>query len=297
MIEWASSLSRFIESSEKTIYTRKELGQLLRDQGPALEIPRSTTTSRLIDVMAREGYLKELEMRREGSRSNRGAIKRYAWGNASPYRIALSLRKGSYLSHSTAMFLHALTDQIPKTLYVNKEQSTKPKSSTGLSQPAIDRAFKSSPRVSKNIFTSDGYRYVLLSGKQTKRLEVSEIRGATGEQLDATKLERTLIDIVVRPSYAGGVYEIIEAYRSAKDRMTVDTLLATLNELDYVYPYHQSIGFLMEHTGYPEFHLRKLRDLGIRWNFYLDYKIEDPAFNEGWRLFHPQGIKPLDLSQ
>lgn len=290
MTQWITRLSKFLNDAEGKVFTRQDLTDLLKDQGPALDIPRSTTTARLIDMMAREGRLAEIELRREASRSSRGAIKRYAWGNASPHQIALSLRKGSYLSHSTAMFLHALTEQVPKTIYANKEQSTKPRSSTGLSQPAIDRAFKSSPRTSKNIFVSGGYRYVLLSGKQTGRLEVSGIRTATGETIEATNLERTLIDVVVRPAYAGGVYEILEAYRSAKNRLDFDILFATLVELDYVYPYHQSIAFLMERASYPEAHLSKLRELGISWNFYLDYKIEEPAFDESWKLFHPKGI-------
>lgn len=287
---WAKRLSNYLEAHEKKVYSRQELTNLLRDQRTALDIPPSVNTTRMITVLGRQGRLREIELKREGARSSRAAKKRYVWGEASPYRMALSLMRGSYLSHSTAMFLHALTEQAPKTIYVNKEQPTKPRSGTGLSQPAIDRAFKTSPRISKNIFTSGSFRYVLLSGKQTRRLEVSEIAGPTGEILEATKLERTLIDIVVRPSYAGGVFEILEAYRNATERLSVNTLLATLKQLDYVYPYHQSIGFLMERAGYTEKHLSKFLDLGIRWSFYLDYKIENPEFNGRWRLFHPKGI-------
>ena len=34
--------------------------------------------------------------------------------------------------------------------------------------------------------------------------------------------------------------------------MAVDRLLVILKKYDYVYPYHQSIGFLMQKAGYPE---------------------------------------------
>lgn len=58
-----------------------------------------------------------------------------------------------------------------------------------------------------------------------------------------TKLERTLIDIAVRPNYAGGVHHVLEAYAAAKSRVSVNVLLATLQKMEYVYPYHQVIGF------------------------------------------------------
>jgi len=290
MTDWISNLSNVIMDPETRVFTRQGLTRLLTDKGRDFKIPRSVTTAQFIDVMKHEGLLSEIELRREGSRTSRGAILRYTWGEASPYQIALSLRGGSYLSHSTAVFLHALTDQVPKTIYANKEQSSKPRSRTGLSQPAIDRAFKSSPRVSKHIFSSGSYRYVLLSGKQTEQLGVTVIHTAEGSAIRVAGLERTMIDIVVRPSYAGGAYELLRAYHSARDRVDFSELLATLEKLGYVYPYHQSIGFLMERAGYPATYLKKLQSMGIRWNFYLDYKLQDPAFDDKWQLFYPKGF-------
>ena len=38
---------------------------------------------------------------------------RYVWKEASPYEIALSLKRNAYLCYATALFLHGLTDQIP----------------------------------------------------------------------------------------------------------------------------------------------------------------------------------------
>ena len=95
---------------------------------------------------------------------------------------------------------------------------------------------------------------------------------ANGENLEVTNLERTLIDITVRPPYAGGIRnEVLQAYRAARDRASVDRLMSILDELSYVYPYHQAVGFLMEAAGYGvrdtfTARQRKIRLLSCAWN-------------------------------
>lgn len=190
------------------------------------------------------------------------------------------------------MYLHALTDQVPKTIYVNKEQSPKPRPEGSLTQASIDQAFRRPARVSKYVWFSPDARYILLSGKNTGRLEVSStiLAGSDSETVETTKIERTLIDICVRPSYAGGIFEVLTAYSNAMSRVSINTLLAVLKKLDYVYPYHQAIGFYMQRAGYPERQLVKLEGLGKQWKFYLDYKLDDPAYDERWMLFYPKGF-------
>jgi predicted transcriptional regulator of viral defense system len=110
------------------------------------------------------------------------------------------------------------------------------------------------------------------------------------ELVDTTKLERTLIDIVVRPVYAGGPHEVVRAYETAASRISMNTLIATLKKLDYVYPYHQAIGFLLQKVGVPETQLAKLEALGLEWDFYLAHQISDPLYDSRWRLFYPQSL-------
>jgi hypothetical protein len=177
---------------------------------------------------------------------------------------------------------------------VNKEQSDKPwqhaPETRELSQGAVDRAFSNAPRVSNFVFKYANYRVVLLSGKHTGRLEVATLQDPNSEPIDATKLERTLIDIAVRPVYAGGVFQVLDAYRAAKDRVSVATLVATLKKLNHAYPYHQAIGFYMERAGYEPAKLDKLRALGCNINFYLTNKMEAPQFSREWRIFYPEGM-------
>ena len=131
----------------------------------------------------------------------------------------------------------------------------------------------------------------IINGKNTNRLAVEKTVGPSSEQLEATDLERTLIDIVVRPAYAGGIYQVLEAYRAAKERASANRLVSILKKLDYVYPYHQAIGFLMQRAGYPERRLSLLRNLGITHNFYLVHGIQQPEYDASWHLFYPKGME------
>lgn len=111
-----------------------------------------------------------------------------------------------------------------------------------------------------------------------------------GEPLDITKLERTLIDITVRPAYAGGVHSVLGVFKSAKNRTCISTLIATLKKLNHLYPYHQAIGFYMERAGYDRAGYKKLRSLGLKVDFYLAHDLGDAKYDSGWRLYYPKGL-------
>lgn len=204
-----------------------------------------------------------------------------------PYHYALSLRGNTYLSHGSAVHLLGLTQQQPKTIYVNREQGPKPRYESTISQDAIDRAFSRPQRRSNYIFRIEGYQLVLLSGKATRNA------GVVADDrlgLPVTSLERTLIDIAVRPRYAGGVFQVLEAYRTAVGDFDVNRLLALLSKLDYKYPYHQAIGFYLDRAGADDDVLHRLKSRGITYDFYLDYTIASPTIDPSWRVYVPLGI-------
>jgi predicted transcriptional regulator of viral defense system len=186
------------------------------------------------------------------------------------------------------MHLHGLTDQVPKTIYFNVEQ---PASGGGgkLTQEGINRAFQAKCRTSNNVITFRDVRICRLNGGNTHQLGVIDFKTDSGEKIRVTDIERTLIDAVVRPVYAGGIGEIAEAFRIAADRISIKRAAEYLRKLNFTYPYHQVIGFYLERAGvYKASQIDLMRKFPIEFDFYLNYQIKNPVYNERWKLFVPQ---------
>ena len=276
-------LSIFSQSAQKT-YSQAQLANVLGQNRSTWRLAAHTTLKDFISFLTKHG---DLQVRKFRSETYGQEITRYSWGEASFFQLATSIKSRAYLCHATAMMLHGLAKFSPKTIYLNAEQSAKPSRHSPLTQDGIDRAFSGRQRQSNLIYNCNGISVIMISGKNTNRLGVEEISGPISEALQVTNLERTLIDIVVRPAYAGGTSQVLKAYRAAKDRISVDRHVAILKKLSYVYPYHQSIGFLMEKAGYPEQGVNQLRALGLSHDFYLAHGLQQPEYSKDWRLFHP----------
>ena len=274
--------------AQQRVFNSRELMQLLNLHRDDWDLPASVSSHGLIERLMKGSHLSRTTLSSESYQS----ITRYIWRTATPYQVALSLRPAAYLTHGSAVFLHGLNDQRPSSIYVNKEQSPKAPSSGSMTQEGIDRAFATAQRRSMYEFLYRRNRIVILSGKNTRRLEVIPIQAEDGTNLVVTSLPRTLIDIAVRPVYAGGVFQVLEAYEGARDRVGVNAIVATLKALEYKYPYHQAIGFYLSRAGVEHRRLQRLKSLGLEYDFYLDYAIpeDNRAYDKEWRLFFPKGL-------
>jgi hypothetical protein len=276
----------FFATSGQRVFRRTDLATVLHQYGAEWRIPGVTSTDKFVAFLIEHDILRQVVLESEHYRS----LKRYVRQDPSPYELGLSIGKSPYLSHASAVAVHGLTDQIPKVVYVNDEQTPKNLPTPTLTQEGIDRAFAGGQRTSRAIYLAGSVRIAVIGGKHTGRLEVGQIRALDGTLVDVTKLERTLIDIAVRPDYAGGPYQVLDAYTAARGRVSINVFVATLKKLAYAYPYHQVVGFYMQRAGYDPGKLEQLKRLGLNFDFYLAYGMRERDFNSDWRLYIPKGF-------
>jgi hypothetical protein len=273
--------------SEHLILRPTQILQTYRRNRRIWGLPAHVNERNIIAFLISEGGLRELML---ATTSAYPSIRRYAWRAVSPYKVALSARTDTYFSHATALALHGLTKRAVTTLYVNQEQSPKATKPLMLTQEGIDRAFSNRQRLSAYTLKYSNFRIVLLSGKNTGQLGVIQVSGPEGERLPATNIERTLVDIVVRPAYGGDIADILSAFSRALRMVSVNRLVSILKRLGHAYPYHQAIGFCMERAGYPEAALRQLERLGIKFDFYLAHGLKKTSYSKRWHLYYPRGL-------
>ena len=277
------NIARELDSSPLRVFRQQDLNRLrvklFPPQEPDQNIPISTFIGFLITnkVLTKEKL--EFPSRTET---------RYLLGNASDYELTLTLKPESYLTHHTAAFLNGLTEQEPTHIYLNCEQPRRGGSGE-LTQEAIDRAFQNHVRISNNRASYHDNTIVQLNGMYTGQYGVVDLMGPNGEKLRVTDISRTLIDIAVRPIYAGGVFSVLNAYRLAKDKFSVKHLAETLKALDYIYPFHQAVGFYLEKAGcYDESDLGYFLHGEMRFNFYLTHKMDVVSYSERWQIYYPK---------
>ncbi len=281
-------ITKFFSETKKDIFSPQDIARIILEKSMEWRLAKVTTEEDFARFLKERNILKEIKITFSGQDKE---VFRYVKGDVSNYQIALSLNRQSYISHYTAVFLHGLTNNIPKRVYTNTEQSRKsnPPNKSNLTQEKIDSAFSKPMRKTKNIATFFDNSVCLINGKNLNRLGVSEIPVANAT-IPVTNIERTLIDIAVRPDYCGGVYEVQEVYAMAKGQISSNRLLATLKKIDFIYPYHQVIGFYLEKAGYKEEILRLFEKEDKLFNFYLAYDMKDKQFSKRWKLFYPKGL-------
>lgn len=275
----------FFKNLPKKILTNAEIDTFIHEQRASWGIAKSTTKSSLIKYLGENTEFKTIEL----GFPNRKMI-RHCWGTPSIYMLVFSLKPQAYFTHFTAMHLHNLTNHFPKKIYLNVEQPPKYHEEGGLDQAGINAAFKRPPRISNNFAQYEGQEIFLLNGMHTGELGIVEFREPGEGQIKVTDLERTLIDITVRPAYSGGVVEVLNAYKLAKGKVLVDKLVKMLKKLDYIYPYHQAIGFYLERAGYDESTISLLRKFEMNYDFYLTHQMKEISYSKEWRIYFPKGL-------
>lgn len=172
-----------------------------------------------------------------------------------------------------------------KSIYITFEQSKKQNVRRELSQAAINGAFSKPQRKTGARAVYKDYTFIIHNGMFTGRQGVTK-----KNNIYVTNVERTLIDIMVRPGYAGGVHAVLNAFKESSDRISINKLIAILDNINFIYPYYQSLGFYLERAGYSSKGLEELRKRKKTFTFYLTYDIKKKDYSKEWNLYYPMGI-------
>lgn len=276
-----------------SVLRKADLAHLFNDNREFWRLAQGTSLQRFIDFLIEKTNLKRVRLpfpQRE--------VVGYTWGHVPLLETLLGLVSNSHYSHYTAMRIHGLTEQIPKTIYLSQERSDDmlQRELALYDQENIDLAFSRAPRVSKNEIEilEEGCRVVMLKSRYHSGLgvvtEPVNYGGSASLLLRYTDLERTMIDIVTRPFYAGGLFEVANAFERARGSLSVNKMSAMLAKMDFGYPYHQAVGYYLERSGYKESLVDIFRRLPMERDFYISYGIGKKAYVSQWRLYVPEGF-------
>lgn len=278
-------IKRFFASSQQKVFRYSEIDDIFNQHQDVWELGDYNIRS-FIKYLIKDYGLKKYNL----SFPNRKEIL-YSWGTIPIYEVLLHLNSRTYFSHRTAMFLNKLVAKNNNNIYVNTEQQAKIyPNETELEQSSIDLAFNNKVRKSNNYTKHLKFSIYHLNGKFTNNLGVITKNIPDLGHLRYTDTERTLIDITVRPVYAGGVNEVLKAYKKAKSNLSVDKLSDYLNKINHKYPYRQAIGFYLERAGYKENQFKIFKSSEFRYDFYLDYQIKNKEYDENWRIYYPSNL-------
>lgn len=273
-----------LAKSKRNAFSKGELEELLSENRAFWRLAKKTTVIQFIQFLEKNASLQSHRLKFPRP------ITRYSLGDIGPFELVQSINQDGYFSHYSAMSFHGLTEQIPKAIYFNIEQSLRPGGGE-LTQAGINRSFATECRTTNNLATFREYTIYLLNGGNTDQLGVVERPLKEKSAIRTTDLERTLIDIVVRAVYSGGIAEVAKAYAEAADRVSVNRLCAYLRQIGFTYPYHQSIGYYLERSGkYKPSQISQLEEFEIEYDFRLDYKMKETEYVKRWRLHVPKGF-------
>lgn len=272
----------FFKQNPQKVFTKRQLIGALEEQRAAWNIAPTTTEQKLIDQLVAKEVLRKTEIHSDGYLPSKEL---YVQDESAVWQLATALAPKAYLSHYSAVWLNGLTTQLPKVIYVTFEQAKKPQRDTSLTQAGIDAAFAKPQRRSNASVRYGDLTFTVLNGGFTNRLGVHSLDG-----VPVTNVERTLIDSTVRPGYAGGVSAVLEAYRNALGKLSLNKLVATLDTLGFSYPYFQAVGFYLERAGYQGKKLDELRERPKSFDFYLTYDMAEKDYSADWRLYFPKGL-------
>lgn len=183
--------------------------------------------------------------------------------------------------HLTALAYHGLTDVIPNRIEATcfggeprlwQPLGTTPEDWAGQSHPSARR-----PKTVRGVEVSWS------SATGTRRFGV-QVGYSAGSPIYVTDLERTLLDVLRTPAKAGGIANVLEAWRRA-EMMDVDRLADYADRMDFQVV-RQRVGYLLQTLGHRNPRAERWRERLARGG---SMKLDaggpySPVFSPDWNL-------------
>jgi len=217
-----------------------------------------------------------------------------------PYEIAQVMFPKEYFCNLSSIYYHSLTNQVPKAIYICYEKKPAKRINVNtINNNGLRRAFIKPHRHTKHVYTLNDYEVIVVE-RRARILGSGVVESHPPSTLlpttsRVTCIERALIDAVVSPQYNGGIVSVYTYFRKAQGMLNIARLIKIYKQLDFVYPYSQSIGFLLDRAGMSKHASVIHKKFPPERSFYVDHDAKTSwVYDKKWNLYYPAGLVDED---
>ena len=292
-------IKQFLETSNFigiTAFDEKNIYSFFNEHKSSMRV-KSYSLKKFIQYLLDKKFLEVLEFNNEFN-DNQIYISKY-FSSKSDYakvlEVSFLLIPKAYISHFSAMYYHNLTQQLPKKIYLSVERKSHAPHNK-LEQKVINEALCKLGRLPKNIFSIFGYKIYLVHAKEANRVGIKRV-SLFDKEYRITTIERTMIDIVVRNEISGGMEEVIQVYKKAFDlyykEISINKIVFILKKLNYIYPYHQVVGYLLSKSGFDVSKIKK--EFDFQNDFFItrgevNSNLSNLIYDDEFKLYIPKEL-------
>lgn len=257
------------------VYSLHDLNELLKTAKEKSFVSQSMTSNefygRLIDI-----GLHTYSIFMDGN-----YLSRYSFhADLSDEKLVTSFRKRAFLSMSSALNYLGLSGYRNDFIFVSQEQSDKSSyTRNNLTQDAIDNAFSKNYRRTHKIGKYKERHIVFLQPKHTGDYGVVEV-----DDVRVSSVNRALVEMIVNVQYFRNSRELIEVFKKIKNQINVAEVYEVVKRFDFIYPYFQSIGYILEEIGFSKKELIAFKEKISVFDFYTDKAINSYDYVEYWKM-------------
>ncbi|MBX9599166.1 MAG: hypothetical protein K2X04_11420 [Burkholderiales bacterium] len=257
------------------LYNHEQLRDLFNQLKTEKTIPQSLSFIGFYEYLLKIGLVKfEITL-------NEWRISRYSFDKQiDVYRLAISLKKNSFFSMSTALNLYGYSNYRNDFIFVSCESPKKELEYSALTQENIDRAFHKPYRRTQSVEQFNDKNIVFLTPKYTGKFAIIH------EKFPTSSINRAFVEMIINVQYFRTSLEIIQTYIPLKSKIDLNQVFNIVKAFDLIYPYFQCVGFYLEKLGFQKEELTAFKERVSDFKFYTDKNQNNYLFDSYWQMFY-----------